>query len=146
MAAECWNVHRVYGKSWKMLVSPTFLLIGCGFFLGFMGRVGRCWSLTRSSPTSHFFGSLTWNPDSCPSLTRSGISRASQDLSACSSPEYMLKAFQFGKLWWMLTVLMWICRKYNVGLIILLFINVVTSSVMLSKLDVTQAGSGPSYG
>ena len=41
MAAECWNVHRVYGKSWKMLVSPTFLLIGCGFF----GIYGKSWKV-----------------------------------------------------------------------------------------------------
>ena len=66
--------------------APAWLFMGFLTFLRFMGRVGKCWSLTQSSPTSRFFVWSTWNPGSCPSPTQSGIFRASQGLAACSSP------------------------------------------------------------
>ena len=116
---------------WKELKSAflwhlTFSPFAWSFFgfLRIMERVGKCWSLTPSSPTSRFFGSLTWNPDLSLSPTQSGIFRASQALAACSSPGDVEVLGDWKDL----------------------LILVVTSSVMVSRFDVTQAGSGPSYG
>ena len=107
---------------WHLTFSPfAWSFLG---FLQIMERVGKCWSLTPSSPTSRFFGSSTWNPDLSLSPTQSGIFRASQALAACSSPGGVAVL----RIW-----------KDLLNLL-------VTSSVMLSRFDVTQAGSGPSYG